>query len=346
MVFVNEQKRYAEVEDDGTIGIDILNKTFKVRMYTGKMRSGQIFGDNAPSDVLTSLTTPPFDFIQIGNHVIRSAMNFSSTFSFNALSKLYLNLKSCKEFVESSSYLAKLQVSVTGKYQTLGEYSQSDKLYIAKEVLKQIEPLLQTRGKTLRGSKLFSPKEFKTVFRDKIALNITVSENGDKEFGVPQITPKNPEYAIDLMQQNWYAYNENYGTSEEKALVKYFESMMPKLKEKYEEIYLVRNEKDVKIYSFDEGRPFEPDFILFLRIKGKDDKYDNLQIFIEPKGDHLVSKDKWKDDFLRQISLIGEVRWITSSDKFDVWGLPFFNESKQDIFNTEFEENNIEYESH
>lgn len=346
MVFVNEQKRYAEVEDDGTIGIDILNKTFKVRMYTGKMRSGQIFGDNAPSDVLTSLTTPPFDFIQIGNHVIRSAMNFSSTFSFNALSKLYLNLKSCKEFVESSSYLAKLQVSVTGKYQTLGEYSQSDKLYIAKEVLKQIEPLLQTRGKTLRGSKLFSPKEFKTVFRDKIALNITVSENGDKEFGVPQITPKNPEYTIDLMQQNWYAYNENYGTSEEKALVKYFESMMPKLKEKYEEIYLVRNEKDVKIYSFDEGRPFEPDFILFLRIKGKDDKYDNLQIFIEPKGDHLVSKDKWKDDFLRQISLIGEVRWITSSDKFDVWGLPFFNESTQDIFNKAFEENIIEYESH
>ena len=346
MVFVNEQKRYAEVEDDGTIGIDILNKTFKVRMYTGKMRSGQIFGDNAPSDVLTSLTTPPFDFIQIGNHVIRSAMNFSSTFSFNALSKLYLNLKSCKEFVESSSYLAKLQVSVTGKYQTLGEYSQSDKLYIAKEVLKQIEPLLQTRGKTLRGSKLFSPKEFKTVFRDKIALNITVSENGDKEFGVPQINPKNPEYAIDLMQQNWYAYNENYGTSEEKALVKYFESMMPKLKEKYEEIYLVRNEKDVKIYSFDEGRPFEPDFILFLRIKGKGDKYDNLQIFIEPKGDHLVSKDKWKDDFLRQISLIGEVRWITSSDKFDVWGLPFFNESTQDIFNKAFEENIIEYESH
>ena len=346
MVFVNEQKRYAEVEDDGTIGIDILNKTFKVRMYTGKMRSGQIFGDNAPSDVLTSLTTPPFDFIQIGNHVIRSAMNFSSTFSFNALSKLYLNLKSCKEFVESSSYLAKLQVSVTGKYQTLGEYSQSDKLYIAKEVLKQIEPLLQTRGKTLRGSKLFSPKEFKTVFRDKIALNITVSENGDKEFGVPQITPKNPEYTIDLMQQNWYAYNENYGTSEEKALVKYFESMMPKLKEKYEEIYLVRNEKDVKIYSFDEGRPFEPDFILFLRIKGKDDKYDNLQIFIEPKGDHLVSKDKWNDDFLRQISLIGEVRWITSSDKFDVWGLPFFNESTQDIFNKAFEENIIEYESH
>ena len=346
MVFVNEQKRYAEVEDDGTIGIDILNKTFKVRMYTGKMRSGQIFGDNAPSDVLTSLTTPPFDFIQIGNHVIRSAMNFSSTFSFNALSKLYLNLKSCKEFVESSSYLAKLQVSVTGKYQTLGEYSQSDKLYIAKEVLKQIEPLLQTRGKTLRGSKLFSPKEFKTVFRDKIVLNITVSENGDKEFGVPQINPKNPEYAIDLMQQNWYAYNENYGTSEEKALVKYFESMMPKLKEKYEEIYLVRNEKDVKIYSFDEGRPFEPDFILFLRIKGKDDKYDNLQIFIEPKGDHLVSKDKWKDDFLRQISLIGEVRWITSSDKFDVWGLPFFNESKQDIFNKAFEENIIEYENH
>lgn len=72
---------------------------------------------------------------------------------------------------------------------------------------------------------------------------------------------------------------------------------MPKLKEKYDEIYLVRNEKDVCIYSFDEGGAFEPDYILFLRIKGDDAKYDNLQIFIEPKGNQLLLKDKWKEKF-------------------------------------------------
>ena len=337
IVFVNEQKRYAEVEDDGTIGADILKKIFKIKMFTGKMSSGQIFGDNAPSDVLTSLTISPFAFIEIGKHVIRSAMNAYTTFNYNSLHQLYLQLKSCQEFVESDSYLAKLKVTVTGKYQTLAEYSQTDKLYIAKEVLKQLEPLLLTRGKMHRGSQLFVPKDFKTVFRDKIVLNVNIPVGSAQELGRPQKNSLNPEYTLDLWGKDWYAYNENYGTSEEKALVKYVDSIMPKLKEKYDEVYLVRNEKDVKIYSFEEGRPFEPDFILFLRVKGINNKYDNLQIFIEPKGDQLLLKDKWKDDFLRQIADTGEITWLTSSDNFNIWGLPFFNEGKQIEFTDAFE---------
>ena len=103
---------------------------------------------------------------------------------------------------------------------------------------------------------------------------------------------------------------------------------MPKLEEKYDEIYLVRNEKDIKIYNFDTGQAFEPDFILFLRIKGTSDKYDNLQLFIEPKGDGLLKQDKWKNDFLKQIKQTAEIHYCTSVDNYIVWGIPFFNESK------------------
>ena len=111
---------------------------------------------------------------------------------------------------------------------------------------------------------------------------------------------------------------------------------MPRLNEKYDEIYLVRNEKDVRIYSFDEGRTFEPDYLLFLRIKDADGKYDNMQIFIEPKGDHLLKADKWKEDFLKQISSKAEVRWVTATDKYTVWGLPFYNEKTEATFNEAF----------
>ena len=139
-------------------------------------------------------------------------------------------------------------------------------------------------------------------------------------------TPSNPEYALDLLKVKWYAYNDNYGTSEEKALVKYIESKMEKFEEKCDEIYLVCNEKDLRIYDFTEGRPFEPDFVLFLRVKGSKDKYDNLQLFIEPKGDHLLVTDKWKNDFLKQIKAMAEISWCTQNDDFCVWGVPFFNE--------------------
>lgn len=336
MVFVNERKILAELEDDGTIGEAIRKKVFTVKMPTGKMASGLIFGDKATEEVLTSQSVPQFDFIQVGNYVVRSAMNCFTTYGYEELRKLYPRLKSCAEFVASDNYLAKLQVKVTGKYASLGEYSQSDKFYIAKEVLRQLELLLRTRGKTYRGTKTFEPQPFKKLFRANIVLKIVVNADGQQEFGRSQKNPANIDYSLDLSKKDWYAYNDNFGTSEEKALVKYIDGIMSKLEEKYTEIYLVRNEKDVRIFSFDEGRAFEPDYVLFLRRKDSNSKYDNLQIFIEPKGNQLLKEDKWKEDFLKEISELGDVRWMTATDKYNVWGLPFYNEGKEAEFNREF----------
>lgn len=342
VVFVNERKTLAEMEDDGTIGKAILSKTFKVIMPTGKMRSGLIFGDAAPNGVLTSITID-IKLGELGKHVLRSALNSFSTYNFNSLKEVYPQLKSVKGFIESDNYLAKLSVKVSGNQNSLAAYSQEDKLYIAKTVLKDLEPILRTRGKTYRGTKEFKPSVFKKVFRDKIVLNITVPSSGTQEFGEPMKTPKNPVYALDLSNVKWYAYNDNYGTSEEKALVKYIEGKMEKFEEKYDEIYLVRNEKDLKIYDFAEGRPFEPDFVLFLRVKGSSEKYDNLQLFIEPKGDNLLIKDKWKNDFLKQIKAMAEVTWCTNTDDYLVWGIPFFNENTNAEFIATMEEGVLEF---
>lgn len=342
VVFMNERKPLAQMEDDGRIGAAILGKVFKVVMPTGKMRSGLIFGDTAPSDVLTSITID-IKLGELGKHVLRSALNCFSTYNFNSLKEVYPQLKSVKEFIESDNYLAKLSVKVSGNQNSLAAYSQEDKLYIAKTVLKDLEPILRTRGKTYRGTKEFKPSVFKKVFREKIVLNITVPSSGKQEFGESMKTPKNPVYALDLSNVKWYAYNDNYGTSEEKALVKYIEGKMEKFEEKYDEIYLVRNEKDLKIYDFEEGRPFEPDFVLFLRVKGSSDKYDNLQLFIEPKGDNLLIKDKWKNDFLKQIKAMAEVTWCTNTDDYLVWGIPFFNESANAEFDTTINDEVLKY---
>lgn len=223
-----------------------------------------------------------------------------------------------------------------GKYASLTEYSQADRLYIAKDVLRQLEPLLRTRGKSYRGTKTFKPQPFNKQFRDRIMQKIAVNDDGRQEFGRSQKNPANMNYALDLSSKDWYAYNDNFGTSEEKALVKYIDGIMPKLEEKYNEIYLVRNEKDVRIFSFDEGRVFEPDYVLFLRLKGAGDKYDNLQIFIEPKGNQLLKTDSWKEDFLKQVHEMGEVRWMTATNDYQIWGLPFYNEEREIRFNDAF----------
>ena len=100
------------------------------------------------------------------------------------------------------------------------------------------------------------------------------------------------------------------------------------LKEKYDGIYLIRNERHFKIYNFDDGQAFEPDFVLSLREKNGNTL--TYQIFIEPKGKHLQQHDRWKADFLKQIkekfaseTLDFETRSGTQS--YRLVGVPFYN---------------------
>lgn len=71
--------------------------------------------------------------------------------------------------------------------------------------------------------------------------------------------------------------------------------VVPELRKEYDEVYLVRNERipALAIYEFDTDERFEPDFLLFLQKRGTDE-YLQEQIYIEPKGSHLLEKDKWK----------------------------------------------------
>lgn len=89
---------------------------------------------------------------------------------------------------------------------------------------------------------------------------------------------------------------------------------------------------------------FEPDYLLFLRKKGEGKTYDNIQIFIEPKGEHLIPKDRWKQDFLKKIKGNANVEYYTASDKYNIIGLPFFTESKRADFDKAFKDEIINTE--
>src|SRR5690606_22640464 len=99
------------------------------------------------------------------------------------------------------------------------------------------------------------------------------------------------------------------------------------LKAKYEDIYLLRNENHFKLYDFEEGREFQPDFVLFLK-ENNSDKPIIMQSFIEPKGEQLIEKDKWKQDFLLEIAIKHKISVLFSNKEYKLIGLPFFNEVK------------------
>jgi type III restriction enzyme len=136
-----------------------------------------------------------------------------------------------------------------------------------------------------------------------------------------------PDLKIDLSDKEWFVFNDNYGTSEEKAFVKYFSTIVDSLKKEYEKVYLVRNERQLALYSFAGGERFEPDYLLFLR-KKHSSGYDQYQVFVEPKGDNFLTEDKWKEDFLLQIEKRGiPKKTFVDDNTYHVWGFPFFNKT-------------------
>jgi type III restriction enzyme len=107
--------------------------------------------------------------------------------------------------------------------------------------------------------------------------------------------------------------------------------MIENIETKYKKnkIYLVRNERHFALYSFDEGRRFEPDFVLFIQ-NSSDDIY--YQIFIEPKGEFLKLKDKWKEDFLNQIKTNVKGTIKLENEYYKLLGLKFYDNANENIF--------------
>lgn len=325
-IFTNEQKEI-EQEEKNVDGLSdaIRNKRYEVAMPTGQQKSGDIFGRYTSAE-LTAQSRQQLKFSDLGENVVRTAINRFSELHFDKLHRLFPSLTSIKMFMEDKRYLRLIEFVVIGASDEIepGKMSQKNKLYIATEVLRQIVPQLSAQEKKYKGTTEFKPAAVKLIFRDhKLRFENTHS---NEQIGKSMNSPYNTGYHLDLSVRGWYAYTDCFGTSEEKELVKYIDGIYAKLREKYsEEVWLVRNELDFKIYNFEDGRAFAPDFVLFLRRRKDGEDYDNLQIFIEPKGTHLLANDQWKEDFLNQIQGADIGQFCLKGEKFNIYGLPFFN---------------------
>lgn len=335
-VFTNEQESFELNAHATSLGDDILNKVYKVRINSGRTSTGLIFDAEAGGSS-ASVPYRTLKFKDLGSHVIRAALNRFDSFRYSVLKSKYPRLASMKEFIESASYLSEINIQVYARQEGRNDLAQKEKLFCAIEVLKQIEPLLSKGGIGHKGTRLFSPKLIKEVFREK-TLKFALDNFSDKELGTSMEEAARPELRMDLSRTAWYAYEDCFGTTEEKYLIRYIESIYPKLAEKYHDIYLLRNERDLKIYSFATGEAYQPDYVLFLKKKNDVMKTDYIQIFIEPKGGHLRAADKWKEDALEQIRANADLQFSTQGTNFNVWGMPFFTESKRQIFDAAMKE--------
>lgn len=194
-------------------------------------------------------------------------------------------------------------------------------------------------------------------FFEKVAIEIQAISNPyiGSEFELKPFAPKEdswhkeksiivePENIVlenELKDKDWYIYNGFSGTSEERNLISFLKNTMGNFENKYEKVFLLRNEEVYKIYDFEKGRGFQPDFLLFLKSPKKELYY---QVFIEPKGGDRISNDdsKWKEDFLNQISKkYGKNKILKKQNKeYVLFGLPLYNNQNDINFKSVVNEN-------
>ena len=134
-----------------------------------------------------------------------------------------------------------------------------------------------------------------------------------------------------LVQRLKSAFREDHCLSEEKAFVQMLDRWIQEQEKIYEDIYLLRNEGHFSIYNFSDGRPFQPDFVLFLCSKNGESQ--SYQLFIEPKGEHLAETDRWKEEFLQEIRAEYQSKILTENSKYRVIGVPsFYHERYENQF--------------
>ena len=333
IIFINERKKYDRSDITGFDSTLITTK-HKISLATGYSRAFTLFADSI-TVVAPEKIQKDFNLSDFGDRIITKALHRLDFYSFSNLKTWLPNLTSLSEFIKSDNYLGKIVIEVEGTRKQIEGLRPQEKLEIAVTVLERLANILESDKVEYKGTKEFSPREVKSTFRDKV-MNCVINEGGDQEFGVAQSGTTNLNLYLDLSDKEWYVFNDNYGTSEEKFLVRYINKVYEQLKKKYEKVYLVRNEKHFQLFNFDDGRPLEPDFVLFLVEKG-DPKTVYYQVFIEPKGAHLMDGDKWKEDFLLRLEKEGRVKVLFETKEYRLVGLPFYNSQIAERL-TEFED--------
>ncbi len=304
-----------------------LPDVYEINVPVGIAHDRQIFEDNTDIEAQRQQESFTFDvlFRRFPKSLVRFAVDRNKKIRFDTVNEKIAGLSSLEAFLTGDKQLGGKKLRITAGVDKFEKLTVEEKLYITEQFLSLVAGDISLKEKSYIGSKEFKPTPIKDAFDAEIRRNYTITNN-DAEFGISQSIPdiaggRSTRYYLDLSKEDWHAYDDNFGTSEEKQFVLLMRNLIEDLRSKWDDVFLLRNEGALKIFEFNSGKAFEPDYVLIAN--DKRDASVSWQIFIEPKGGHLIETDKWKEDFLKDISDNAEV--IADDDNVRIVGLPFYN---------------------
>jgi len=290
LVYANEKKKrnFEKVKQLADLGVSQKNIVFSILSGTGI--ETQVF-ENKDKGREIKKAKKDISLKNIESHIIKNALAKNDFYSFNSLKHYFPKLESINDFIGKNNYLNGLSITFEGDKKELDNLSNENKFFGVLDLLAKIETEIKGNLTEYEGSEEFIPSLFNKKFGDK---KIKVKKDSERLNGQIEF----------LEDKDWYVFNANYGTSEEKAFVELIDRQIEELRKNYKKIYLVRNERQLKIFNFKDGQAFEPDYLLF-------------------KNEFLEEiKERFKDKILE----------FSKSRKYKIIGLPFYNQETENNF--------------
>ncbi|EGO8512137.1 DEAD/DEAH box helicase [Enterococcus faecalis] len=266
------------------------------------------------------------EFLHVDKRFFRKALQRNPFFRFSNLKNYLPLLESKEELINSPHYFNGVSIKVSlPKGQYIADLLATEKLEIIDKFLMYCEEKIRKNYKKEIGLKVFKTVPIRDVLKDYKIIS--------PKFQTGQVTQRIRPHS--MKGRDWFVYTHAIVNGTEKRLVDLIGTFVQKLENKYEKVYLIRNDEKgirLKLTEFNGARGFMPDFILYL-----ENEIYNYQVYIEPKGQHLESNDAWKQEMLYEING-SDIEVLGENEDIRLIGLKFYNEENEREFINELSE--------
>lgn len=254
----------------------------------------------------------------ISKPILQKAIQRNTFYRFNNLKKYIPGITSIKQFIESDNFLGNLTVNLSlPQERTIVNLQPQEILSIAERFLSHAEKKIRSNYMKERGTPIFEGVSFSELIDDYV---VEMNKVNQRISTVNQVIRKR-----NMRDHDWYIYDQAIVNGLESDMIDFVSDYVEKLRQVYKEVYLIRNERKVKIVEIGSTRGFMPDFLLYL-----EDEDFTYQVFLEPKGGKFREQDKWKEDFLVSLSTRTDIEILDENDDVRLIGIKFYA-SESDI---------------
>ena len=214
LVFRNSRKEKSRKNINELLP-SIRSKEYPVTVYTGKTAIDTMMSTISDTKIKTHTYRSTIKKIASENYSIaHRALRRNDTFKFHTLQSYFPNISSLKDFILDEAYLGGIKILIESNE----EKPSAQTLYEACiNVFSKIGNEISAIKNVYEGSYEFTDLKFYEVFQNK---TLYITDPQGEGIGISQNAPTiSPDLKIDLSDKEWYVFNDNYGTSEEKAFV-------------------------------------------------------------------------------------------------------------------------------